>query len=460
MQLAQALRIRPKEVVSLVGAGGKTTIMLKLAGELVARGQRVLITTTTHLYAWQAAQSGAHLIYVPGQPLQAFTDRLAEQLDRHSQCVVSGPLEPDTGKVSGVPAEVIADLAGSPNVDVVLVEADGARGRSLKAPAGHEPVVPACTTLLVPVVGIDVLGRPLTGEYVHRPERVAQLAGVEPGTPITTQIAAAVLTHPQGGCKGWQPGMRLVPFINKVERVQPEQSNAALSQARQLAGYLLACAWVEAAAMGAAQLPDPVLQVHGRVAAIVLAAGAASRYGALKQLLPWGSGTLLSQVVDTALSSQAKPVVVVLGHQAEACRATLGRRPVIVALNPEWAQGQSSSVRAGLAALPPNVQAALFLLADQPRLGVATLDALIERHRATLAPVVWPEYNGRRGNPVLFDCSVFPELRELSQDVGGRVLLASYAARAERVQVDDPGIFLDIDTPEDYVRATQSSQGG
>ena len=456
MKLVQALRVRPREVVSLVGAGGKTTIMLRLADELAARGQRVVITTTTHLYAWQAAQAKAHILYLPCQPLQVLTDRLAEHLDRHSYCAVSGPLDPDMDKVSGVPTELIEALTASSYVDVVLVEADGARGRSLKAPAEHEPVVPACTTLLVPVVGVDVLGRPLTNGYVHRPERVAQLAGVATGTPISPQIVASVLTHPQGGCKGWRPGMRLLPFINKVERAPSGHSCDALTQACQLADHLLACAWIEAAAIGAVQLPDPVWQVRGRVGAVVLAAGAASRYGALKQLLPWGSGTLLSQVVDTALSSQADPVVVVLGHQSEMCRAALGNRAVTVAINSEWKQGQSSSVRAGLTALRPDVQAALFLLADQPRVKVATLDALIERHRTTLAPVVWPEYAGRRGNPVLFDRSLFPELSRLSEDVGGRVVLASYAAYAERVPVDDPGILFDIDTPDDYVGADQS----
>lgn len=456
MQLMQALRIRSSEVVSLVGAGGKTTIMLRLANELAARGRRVVLTTTTHLYARQAAQTGAHLIHFPEQPFQALADRLVEQLDRRGQCAVTGPLEPGTGKVSGISPELIEAMATSSEVNAVLVEADGARGRSFKAPAEYEPVVPACTTLLVPVVGVDVLGRPLTHEFVHRPERVAQLAGVVTGTTISAEIVAAVLTHPQGGCKGWRPGVRLLPFVNKVECAASEWAGDVLSQARELAGRLLAHTLVEASAIGAAQQPNPVLEVHGRVAAIVLAAGAASRFGALKQLLPWGCGTLLSQVVDTALSSQAEPVVVVLGHQAEACRAALGKRPVSVVLNPEWEQGQSSSVRTGLATLPLNVQAALFLLADQPRVAVATLDALIERYRATLAPVVWPEYAGRRGNPVLFDRSLFPELMRLSQDVGGRALLADYAASAERVPVDDPGILLDIDTPDDYVRVSSS----
>jgi molybdenum cofactor cytidylyltransferase len=176
-------------------------------------------------------------------------------------------------------------------------------------------------------------------------------------------------------------------------------------------------------------------------------------------LLPWRGGTLLGHVVDAALASQAERVVVVLGNQADACRAALGDRPVQVVVNPDWAQGQSSSVRAGLAALPDSVSAALFPLVDQPGISPAVIDALIERHRATLAPVVWPAYEGRRGNPVLFDRAAFPELMRLAGDTGGRAVLEAYAERAERVAVSDPGVVFDIDTPEDYTRAGERGAG-
>jgi molybdenum cofactor cytidylyltransferase len=196
-------------------------------------------------------------------------------------------------------------------------------------------------------------------------------------------------------------------------------------------------------------------QVH--VAAVVLAAGGATRFGKLKQLLPWGSGTLLTQVVDTALASSARPVVVVLGAQAEACRATLGGRPVQVVINPAWAQGQSTSVQAALATLPPHINAALFLLADQPAVQSDTLEALIMRYRITRAPLVWPEFQGQRGNPVLFDRRLFPELKALRGDVGGRAVLQAHIAQAERVPVSDAGILMDIDTPDDYYKLREKT---
>jgi molybdenum cofactor cytidylyltransferase len=124
---------------------------------------------------------------------------------------------------------------------------------------------------------------------------------------------------------------------------------------------------------------------------------------------------------------------------------------VTVVVNPDWAEGQSTSVRAGLDALPENVGAVLFHLTDLPYVTPAVLEALIERHAATLVPVVWPEYEGRRGNPVLFDRVAFPELREVRGDVGGKPVLQAYAraGTVERVAVDEPGVLLDIDSPRD-----------
>ena len=182
---------------------------------------------------------------------------------------------------------------------------------------------------------------------------------------------------------------------------------------------------------------------------------------------------MLTHAVDMALASRARPVVVVLGCQADACRAALSAhaigpaehptqgertglpRQVSVVVNPDWAQGQSTSVRAGLAALPENVGAVLFHLVDMPRVTPATLDGLIERHAVTLAPVAWPEYEGQRGNPVLFDRIAFPELRELTGDAGGKPVLMAYerTGAAERLVVEEPGVLLDIDAPTDLPQA-------
>ncbi len=447
MDLIRALRIQEKEIVAFVGGGGKTTAMFRLADELVAGGRHVVTTTTTRIFTAQIALAPHHIIHSKGQTTPQLINTLIEQLALHPHTLVVGEPDPESGKAFGIEPQIVAAMTALPEVDIILNEADGSRMRPFKAPADHEPVVPECTTLLVPVVGLDILGHPLTDTYVHRAERVAELAGVEVGVEVTPEIVAGVLAHRQGGLKGLPAKARVVPLINKVE------GSEQLARARNLAHLLLTHQRIDAVAVGAVQHEDPITEVRGRVAAVVLAAGAAQRFGTLKQLLPWRSDTLLGHVVDVALASQADPVVVVLGCQADACRAALGDRPVQIVVNPDWAQGQSSSVRAGLVALPPNVGAALFPLADQPGVTSTVIDALIQRHRATLAPVVWPEHEGRRGNPVLFDRVAFLQLMQLTGDTGGRPVLHAHARHAERVTVSAPGVLFDIDTPDDYAKA-------
>lgn len=191
-----------------------------------------------------------------------------------------------------------------------------------------------------------------------------------------------------------------------------------------------------------------------RVAAVVLAAGGSSRFGSPKQLALWQGSTFIETVVDAALASLAAPVLVVLGAQAEACTAQLGSRPVTLVPNPNWAAGQSTSLKAGLTALPDELDAALFLLVDQPLVTARVIDQLIDRYCATRAPVVWPEFDGQRGNPILFDRVCFAEMNTITGDTGARPILQRYREQAIRVAVDTPGVLQDFDRPEDLPPAT------
>jgi molybdenum cofactor cytidylyltransferase len=436
--------------------------MFRLGNELAAEGWRVVVTTSTHIGLGQIAlASNTVLLPVPdpnhpakprtSQPPSQLTPavgtaiKLADRLFARSPTLMISEIDTRVNKGVGLDSDLIDGLLPHLGLDAVINEADGARTLPFKAPADHEPVIPSSTTLVVPIVGIDAVGQPLDADHVHRPGRVAALTGAELGQPVTPEMIAAVLIHPQGGLKAVPFHARVVVLINKVHT----ETHARVAE--RLADLLLVTPRVGAVAIGAVREPDPVRLVKSRTAVIVLAAGEARRFGRLKQLQPWGQGTLLTHAVDAALASRADSVIVVLGCQADACRAALGDRPVKIILNPDWAQGQSTSVRAGLSALPENVGGILFHLADQPSVTPAVMDALLARHATTLAPVVWPEYDGRRGNPVLFDRVAFPQLTQLSGDVGARPVLMAYAQAsvAERVPVDEPGVLMDIDAPQD-----------
>ena len=186
------------------------------------------------------------------------------------------------------------------------------------------------------------------------------------------------------------------------------------------------------------------------VAGIILAAGASQRMGQPKPLLLWRGKPFICHVARTALDAGLAPVVIVTGAHAEEVRAALADLPVEIVYNPNWAEGQSTSVQAGLTSLPPKTDAAIFLLADQPHIPVELVCALIARHAQTQPPIVAPMIEGRRGNPVLFDYSVFPDLMSLQGDAGGRLIFSRYPAAY--VPWHDPSLLLDVDTLEDYER--------
>jgi molybdenum cofactor cytidylyltransferase len=410
----------------------------------------VLTTTSTRIFAVQIKRSPAHVAFDPSR--QTITDilpSLERAIDRHGQVLLIGQSEPQSGKAFGIPPDAIDDLAVAGRFDLIVNEADGSRMRPFKAPAAHEPVIPACTTVVTPVVGLDVLGQPLNDEAVHRAEFASRLSGTALGQPVTAETVAKVFCHPEGGLKNVPIKARVVPLINKVD------DSVDLPVARDLAGKLLTCERFEAVAIGAVEATDdPIIELQSRTAAIILAAGDSTRFGSPKQVARWQGQTFIERAIDVALASPARPVIVVLGAEVERSMAALGDRPVEVVINEAWAAGQSSSMKAGLAALPPHTGSAIFMLVDQPRLQPQTLTALIQCHRQTLAPVVWPEFEGHRGNPILFDRALFAELRQISGDTGGRPLLKVYQNQAEQVLVQDQGILMDVDRIEDLERLT------
>jgi molybdenum cofactor cytidylyltransferase len=185
------------------------------------------------------------------------------------------------------------------------------------------------------------------------------------------------------------------------------------------------------------------------VSAIVLAAGMSTRLGSPKQLLQIGGRPLLAIALETLSRSQIQEIVVVLGASADIIRRQVALDGAKVVVNDQYREGMGTSLRVGLAAIAPSARAALVVLADQPLLQSSTINELIEQHQKNQPHIVIPLYRGFRGNPVLLDRSVFPELAGLSGDIGCRAIFGGHTDNILKVPVDDAGILLDVDTRAD-----------
>jgi molybdenum cofactor cytidylyltransferase len=194
---------------------------------------------------------------------------------------------------------------------------------------------------------------------------------------------------------------------------------------------------------------DPDAATEPKVAAIVLAAGQGTRMGGAKMTAPYAGKALVAHAHEAVAGSAASPVLTVIGHDADKVRAALGAIDTTLVENPDYAGGMSTSLKAGIAALPDEIGGALVLLGDMPLVTPSILDRLIAAFRNNpAAKAVVPTVAGRRGNPILIGRALFPDVMTLVGDVGARHLLAAAGSDIIEIAVDDGAVLTAIDTPE------------
>jgi probable selenium-dependent hydroxylase accessory protein YqeC len=224
--LKEALGLKKEGMLCLIGAGGKTTALFRLAHELWEEGNRVLVTTTTKIFKPIPPQvQGLYLARDPALLLR----KLA--MIKEAMVVGAGRGLDDAGKLVGLPTDWFPLIEQRGVADWILVEADGAASRPFKVPLEHEPVVPQECPLTVWVMGMKVLSRPLTPEWVHRAERAASLLGVEVGTAVTEDHILRLLGHPLGCMKGIPLRSRRVALINQADSAGEEKRASDLGRA-------------------------------------------------------------------------------------------------------------------------------------------------------------------------------------------------------------------------------------
>jgi len=226
MGLISALDLGPREHIAIVGGGGKTSLCFALAEELLQAGARVITTTTTKVWHREANRAPCRVFCPFGAPSY---ENLKEGLKREGHVFVAqGLLE--SGKVEGITRAMADSFFKDLQVDYLIIEADGAAGRPVKAPAAHEPVIPSSATMVIAVMGLEAMGRPLDPEIVFRPGPFREITGLEDGETITPAALARVFQSPNGLFKGAPDVARRIAFLNKLDLLASEEEGRTLAR--------------------------------------------------------------------------------------------------------------------------------------------------------------------------------------------------------------------------------------
>ena len=394
--ITEALQVRLPEhaVISIVGAGGKTSLIFAWARELAAAGKKVAITTTTHMYRPERMEEDGIRIVVSDDPER-----------------------PD--KVMAPPDDALNSLRET--ADVVLIEADGSRRMPLKWPAPWEPVIPDYTDFTVCVAGLSALGSK-TSEVVYRADELPDRLKRE---IVDMNLIHAVLSSRDGGQKGVRGEFRV--FMNQVD--DDTDRLAAAFRLQQIFAVLgIQSAW-------GSLLEEP------KVAVILEAAGNSSRFGSNKLLHIMDDGRpMAASILEAARSVGAHKKILVTQYEEVAAMA----QDFSVVMNDRPDLGISRSMQLGLEAAG-DADAYMFCVCDQPGLTKATLERLIDAYKKGTAGIVSLAWQGKMCNPKIFSSRYKEELMSLSGDTGGRQILASHKDDILLVEAESEDEMKDID---------------
>jgi molybdenum cofactor cytidylyltransferase len=450
LSLKCCLEIEPPAVVSFYGAGGKTTLLLKLADELVNAGHRVLITTTTNMFI----PSGIPLFLGENDP--SVQTALRTHFKNNKIASLGKAIIADN-KLKGINPSAVGALRRKLEV-TVLVEADGARGMPIKGYAPSEPVIPEASDLIVPVTGADALGALLNGSTVHRADLFRKQLGAVPGEIISDTLVTKSFQKMIERGKLQAPGAGVAAILNKADLLDtPGKTALSISRLLTDPGNIRRFILTEAGCANPVKISIPAARTGEMidVACIVLAAGLSSRMGSNKLSLEFRGKTILEHTLDNIIASGIKDIYVVTAPDSRFSDLISSKKCKRV-INPLFESGQASSIKAGLSELDCRFQGVIFALADQPLVGPEIFRAIAANYRSKLKMVTAPVFKGRRGNPTLFDRRSWPDLEMISGDMGGRAIIESLAENdLDLFETNDSAVIHDIDTPEDFRRLSK-----
>ena len=437
MKLENAFELNRGEVVSFIGAGGKTSLLVSMGYELAEAGWRVLATTTTHLAAEQLA-------FFPGA-LKADADAsvISQALSDYKFVLLYDEIR--AGRVYGPPLEWTKQLLDRVDSDILLVEADDARGLPFKAPLAGEPRIPAETSLVVSVSSLSALGTPLDSDHVYNPGAMIEKYGFVENSPVKSPWLAQVLRDEELGLRGIPDAARVLVYLN-----QTPARGYVRGRARLIARLSLQSKRISAVALGSVRGAEPVHEVQRPVGALVLAAADAHSAGLSAVLRRGERGrAALAHVTEKVFRSRIDHVRVITGRGASAARQAIQHLGVTVEHNPAWKTGGFvSALRAGLQSLPEYVAAVLVLPGDQIQLQPKTIYQLLALYARGAGDFLIPRYRGRCGHPVLIGQRYWVDILKAPSHFGFPAIAEQFQESITYLDVDSDCVLRPGDSPD------------
>ncbi|MEW5937159.1 MAG: selenium cofactor biosynthesis protein YqeC [Candidatus Thermoplasmatota archaeon] len=444
-------------IVSFVGAGGKTSLLFRFVRGLQGMGLSPIVTTTTKL---SGREVPPEIVRVRWKDEDSTAMRVKDLLAEGKVPFIYST-ETEDGGLRGISMEAVAHLASEGRT--VLVEADGARGKPVKRLRAHEPVIPYIPTssLVCIVVGLDALGMPISEACFNWKGAVSEgICGSD--DPLTPLLMRKILYCSRGYLDVIPEGHEAVLIVNKADTEESLETGQNLVRALYHPRFraLFAAStqndeWIE------------VTNLRDRIFCVILAAGRSTRFPGPKQLEPLDGTPLLGRVVSNALNCAGlERVILVLGHEHEAVRTSLGNaaaNPMLdMIVNPDYLNGMSTSLRLGLAAAErEGCDAVAVLLGDMPLVDAGLLDRVIGAYRSSCCKAAFVRTKGRVGHPVIFRKDLFSELHQLRGEIGGREIIQRNMEWSKWVDLlpGEEMKQLDIDALKDIERYRAACMG-
>lgn len=475
--LLKLLNINPEKIkaISVVGGGGKTSLIFRLTEELVSLGKKVIVTTTTHM-AYEPERPFAEngeirkirenfkkYGYTVTACMEKISAEAAEKLGKKSQ---SGK------KLRSLPKEQLELLVGE--CDILLIEADGARRLPLKIPAQWEPVIPEITELVVGVIGLDCLGKQIL-ETAHRPLEVGKFLKKSQEETVAAEDLLRIAQSFRGLRKAVKNREYRV-FFNKADVVSdmeiPESLVKKLEDRGISAVYgslktddgkqseMESNPW-EASRERALVKGEDICGQTWNLTIIILAAGNSTRFGSNKLFYPVDGVPMYQSAIQKVLQVQralyrrVSSVIVVTQYSNIKKEAEIMGAKVIWNSHPE--EGIASSMKLGLLAAIKEQSggrsdlqkrdACLFMVADQPWITVKTITKLIQLYENSQKGMAAAAVKGAPGNPCIFSRKYYPELLALTGDMGGKKVLKRHMEDVGLLEIQNKKELTDVDTP-------------